>query len=499
MHQIIQLKPEDDIPAIRARLEAAEFAHVALAVPRRCRLLQSVSGMQLLRRAADDLGMQIALVTHDERVGELAAECGIPHFNSLKQAQRAHFQMQPFARAIQVPTADTLPPPPEAPTFNLVGKLIEWRITLTLIAGALLFLCVGAILFVPTAQVYLVPASVALTATTQIVVDSSTVDVQVNARSIPARRIIREISGTLALRTSATKTIPGANSTGTVVFTNLRAEETIVPMGTIVKTSAGVPIRFTTTATATLPAGGRAEAPIQAIDPGTSGNVKELAINALEGSTALAVRVINTKPTASGGVRAVRVVTENDKKKLEEQLLAQMKQQPALGVLQTALKSGEFIMPDSVLVDPNDKFFDRAVDEPADVLNLRMTADAFGLGVDREDLTALARGMLESQLQAGYQLLPDGIKVEPLSGGKFQGIQLHQPVRLTGYATPQLDPLKVTRAVQGKSVDDAKKILVSSVQLARPPEIRVTPPGWAWLPVVPFRIAVFIEPQAVSQ
>lgn len=57
-----------------------------------------------------------------------------------------------------------------------------------------------------------------------------------------------------SLRTTMTKTIPDARAIGTVVFTNLRAEETIVLQGAIVMTSAGVPIRFTTTNTVTVPA-----------------------------------------------------------------------------------------------------------------------------------------------------------------------------------------------------------------------------------------------------
>jgi hypothetical protein len=284
------------------------------------------------------------------------------------------------------------------------------------------------------------------------------------------------------------------------VFTNLRAEETIVPQGVVVVTSAGVPIRFTTTNTVTVPSGvgARAEAPIQAVDPGPGGNVKELSINAVEGSMALSVRVINTKPTVSGSVRPVRVVTEADKKKLEEQLLAQLKQ-GAPAVLKTALKPNEFVPPDSVLVDPTDRLFDHAVDEPADVLNLKMSADVFGLGVDKDDLNLLMGTILQRQLPAGYQLLQNGVKVDMMAGGKYQGIQLRQPIYAVGFAAPQLDPSKVASALQGKSVDDAKKYLTSAAQLAQPADIRVSPPGWPLMPFLAFRIAVFIETPTVGK
>lgn len=502
MHQVIQLQPDDDIVVIRARIENAELAHLILVVPRHCAFLESASGFPLLRRAADDLGAQIALVLHDETLRERAEAYGLPVFRSLAQAQFARWKMRPPkpTTALLTPSAPP-PPPPESVSDSFITRLIRaWCWQLMGVASIVALLCLAVPLLIPAAQVYLVPAPMVLTTTTDIVIDSSTPFVSSAARSVPARRILRETSGSASLRTTTTKTMPDARAIGSVIFTNLRAEETLVPQGAIVATSTGVPIRFTTTMTVTLPAGigTRAEAPIQALDPGPAGNVKELAINVVEGSLALAVRVINTKPTTSGTVRPVRVVTEGDRKKLEEQLLAQFKQH-APGILAAALKPNEFIPPDSILVDATNKLFDRAVDEPADVLNLTMSADVFGLAVDRENLNLLMGTLLQRQLPPGYQLLPNGVRVELLAGGKYQGIQLRQPVHAIGYAAPQLDPGKVAAALQGKSVSEAQAYLTSQVQLAHPPIMRVTPPGWPRLPFLAFRIAVFIETPLVSQ
>ncbi|MCI0475313.1 MAG: hypothetical protein L0Y55_03645, partial [Anaerolineales bacterium] len=257
MHQVIQLQSDDDIVAIRAKIESAELAHLVLVVPRDCALLESASGLQLLRRAADDLGAQLALVAHDEALRERALEYGFPIFNSITQAQRARWKMQMPARATNLRTSNVPPPaPPELVADSFATKILrEWRVPLALTVGALLLLCVAAPVFVPTAQVYLIPAPMLLTTTTDVLIDSSNPTVNSATRSIPARRILVETSGTSSLRTTTTKTIPDARSAGTVVFTNLRSEETIVPQGVIVVTSAGVPIRFTTTNTVTVPSG----------------------------------------------------------------------------------------------------------------------------------------------------------------------------------------------------------------------------------------------------
>ncbi len=292
--------------------------------------------------------------------------------------------------------------------------------------------------------------------------------------------------------------MPDVRSAGTVLFTNLRSEETTIPAGTVVKTSGGVPIRFTTVTTATVPAGvnSRVETQIVAVDPGTSGNVKELAINVIDGSLNLEARVINLKPTVSGTLRAVKVVTADDKTKLQAQLLQQLGQQGA-DLLKQELKPGELIAPGSVQIDTDSASFDHAVDEPTDVLNLRITATAFGLGVDQDNLDLLARALLQKQLQPGYTLLPNGVQVESLPGGKYNGVLLRMPFRAVGYTTPQIDAAKVARGLQGMSMDDARAYLASAINLAQPPEINVTPPGWFKMPWFSFRIAVFVEPPPV--
>lgn len=501
MHQIIQLSSEDDIAAIRAKLGMAELTYVVLIVPPVCPALENVGGLQLLRRAADDQGMQIALVAHNSFVRANGGDFGFPIFTSMVRAQRARWRMQ---EPVRTSVARTKPPasmPESVQPFAITPQLIkEWRGTILVLAFVMLLLCSAAFVLVPTAQVRLVPSVVELTTTTDVIIDSSIGQVNAETRSIPARRINREISGTLEVRTTVTRTVPDARSTGTVTFTNLSTEETTIPPGVIVKTSASVPIRFATVTTATLPAGvnSRVEVPIQAVDPGTTGNVKELAINTIDGSLALSVRVINTKPTVSGTLRAVRVVTAADKQKLESQIVVQLRQQSPT-VLNAALKPNEFFPPDSILIDLENKQFSHAVDEPADALSLRTTANAFGLTVNRDHLEAVVELILERQLQAGYQLLPGSIRVEILPGGKFQGIQLRQPIRAIGYAIPQIDPDKVAAAVQGKSVDEAKDLLASRLSLAQPPEIRVMSPLWFRMPWLTFRIAVFVDEPTVNR
>ena len=501
MHQVIQLTPEDDAASIRAKIDAAELSHLVLVVPRGCVALETERGIRMLRRAADDAGAQVAVVAHDEDVRDRAGRFGMPSFGSIVQAQRTHWRMQPLnLDSVQSILNPPLPENVARGAINPVELVKRWWGTLVVIVAACMLLCIASALVVPAANVRIVPSSVALTMTTDVLLDASLSQVSTGLNAVPGRRILQEISGSGQLKTTTTKNLPDARASGTVVFTNLTSEEVTIPPNTVLKTSTGVPIRFTTVTTATVPAGAnsRIEAPIVAADPGPSGNVKELAINNIEGSLNLQVRVINLKPTVSGTVHPVRVVTEDDEKKLQAQVMQQLTQL-GMAELQKDLGPNEFIAPDSIQINPDSVAFDHVVDDPADVLNLRITATAFGMGVDRNHLLSIARTALQKQLQPGYALLPNGVQVDPQPGGKYNGVLFKLPYRAVGYTTPHIDTGKVARALQGRSIDDAKAYLSSAINLTQPPEINVTPPGWFRMPWFAFRIAVFAEPPPVVQ
>lgn len=500
MQQIIQLRADDEIASIRSRIETAELSHVVLVVPRGCWALASDRGLQLVRRAAEDAGVQVGLVAHDYDVRERAAAFGFPLFASVMQAQSTHWHMGPVEREPTQGAPRRINAPGRAADAMLpADRMRQWWGLVALGIVAAFALCIVGVVFVPAANVHIVPASIALSVATDVSVDPSVPQINLDTRAIPARRVTREISGTLSAKTTTEKSIPNAPSTGTVIFSNMRAEQTIIPQGTIVKTTAAVPIRFTTVTTGTLPAAinSRAEVPIQALDPGPVGNVKELAINAVEGSLAIGVRVINTKPTASGTNKPVKVVTAADKDKLETQLLQQMRQQ-GNALLQKDLKPGETMPLESVLLDVSSEVFDHVVDDPADTLNLRITADVFGLAVDKAEMESLIGTLLKKQMPAGYQLLPNGVSAELLPG-KYQGIALKGSLRGVGYATPQVNTARLTQGLQGKAAEEAVSYLQSTINLAQPADISITPMGWNRMPWLGFRIAVFVEPQAVGK
>jgi hypothetical protein len=91
VEQIIYLEVDDDIGAIRDRLEWAQARRVLLVIPPRCQTLSNLVNLKLLQRHVHDLAMEAALVTRDPITRELAHEIGLPVFSSLGRAQRARW------------------------------------------------------------------------------------------------------------------------------------------------------------------------------------------------------------------------------------------------------------------------------------------------------------------------------------------------------------------------------------------------------------------------
>ena len=74
-------------------------------------------------------------------------------------------------------------------------------------------------------------------------------------------------------------------------------------------------------------------------------------------------------------------------------------------------------------------------------------------------------------------------------------IQLAPETSLQNLTVPvsaDIDSLAVTQLVTGKSPEEAAHRLSNYYSLTTTPEIRINPPWWPWLPIIPFRINVSV-------
>ncbi len=77
MHKLY-VEPSDEITTVIERLKAAPEKLVALVAPKGATLLQSIVNLKLARRAANDAGKELVIVTTDKIGRNLATQLGIP-------------------------------------------------------------------------------------------------------------------------------------------------------------------------------------------------------------------------------------------------------------------------------------------------------------------------------------------------------------------------------------------------------------------------------------
>jgi len=477
--QVIHLEVDDDITAVRARLEKAEVRRVLLVVPPGCQALDSLLDFKLLQRYAEYLALEVALATNSSKRRVLARQLGFSVFVSARWGQKRTKWRRPKA----------------TPRW---GTRLSWG---ERIFGALVFLIALsslvaiALLIVPSAEITLVPANEAVDATVQIQADPELEMIDYQAGQIPARVVQVQIDGKAQIPVSGTKDAPDEPARGLVYFINNINQPVTVPEGTVVATSGGATIRFTTveevTVQGTVGAIGEVEA--VAVNPGPSGNVGGNLINRIhhEGSLSLEVRVTNPAPMEGGSVKQVGMVTTADQERLKGVLLQQL-QQAAFSQLGGLLEEGEFLVSESVALDHIvTEEYDIPVEEQADVLTLEMGVMFRGTAVEEENANDLVLAALESMAPAGFAL---GSQSPQYQRGEISNVEdgkVSFVMKGAVSVMAEVDEGAIKEAIRGKPLDLAEEYLRQNLRLEEVPFIEVTPTWWLErMPWFGFRINI---------
>ena len=279
VEQIIQLTRYDDIASLRERLERTQASSVVLIVPERASLLRSMVSMKLLRRYAQQMELDITIVTADKVTADVARRHGVRVRGSLDKGllrSEGGAELQATVRK------------PARPVVRVVrgaARLLSGLLAVAVLGAVLAVLALAAAVLAPEAIVTVVPASesiivpLGLRASPEIrVIDSA-------RGQLPAKTVQVLIEETGQVETTGRKRIPDAAAIGTVVFANRSLAPLTIPKGTIVRTSTGASVRFSTEEETMLPAGAfsTVRVAIKAVDPGPNGNVKAGTISIVEG------------------------------------------------------------------------------------------------------------------------------------------------------------------------------------------------------------------------
>jgi hypothetical protein len=503
MIQIVYLETEDDLPAIRHLLEGSHARQVALVIPKGNATLHSVLNLRVLHRHAADLALDVALVTRDSRTRQVAKNEGFAVLATVRRAKRGNWR----SREPRLSVAE------RAVATRVAGlragrgdrgygdRLIAW---LGWMLGALLLVALFALvaglsaLLVPEARVTVVPFTESVTAKLELRADPDVEKASLSDLTIPARVVEIEVEETGEVATQSKRDAPDAPATGRITFINQAGSPLEILPGTVMRTSTGATIRFKTVTTTTLEpsVGARAEADIEALEPGPAGNVAAATITEVE-TTSLRgkVGVINEQPTKGGGVKQVGVVTRADMDRLKVQTLEKLEQKAYID-LQNALGEEEFIPRESMFVEILSEVYDQFLDSEADTLHLQMLGFASGTAVDEADAELLSFQALKDKIPRTYQLTSDEITFSMEDEVWMDGRAVIVHTEASAPLVAELDRGAIRRLVAGMTEAEAVESLTDRFALGAPPEVQVFPEWikrWEWLdrvPLLPFRIQV---------
>ncbi len=491
--QVVHLELHDDVVSVRDKMSWAKTARILLVWPPRGRILGRSLDLLLLQRHAASLGAQLGLVTRSAEIRRAAGELGLPVFATAVEAQSRPWRKrasrsEPVRRGprpdlhrlraeVHPPVPDWLAHPAARLTFFTLGVLAVLAVVL---------------LFIPSAAISLDPQLQMQELTLQVTANRSATSVNV-AGSLPAREISIVVEGSQSAQATGQASAPDEPAQGVARFRNLTTAVVGIPAGTVIRTMTEPAVQFVTVQDGVVEGGvGKAiDIPIRAVEPGPGGNLAAGTLIAIQGSLGPNLAVTNPEPTSGGTERTVALPTAYDRARLSAALLAELRQQ-ALDHLSNQLSTGDLLFPDTLVASRMlDETYQPAESQPAETLTLTMQVEFSIQYAQASDLSALAAAALDAGLTNEMLPVADTLNIE-ITGkptpraDSITTFEIHASQMLK----PNINFSSATLAVQGLTPIDASQRLESMLPLASPPQIRLVPSWWPWLPLLQFRIGI---------
>jgi len=468
----IYVESEEEISEVVERIRRTNSRDTMLVLPARSRVGQSRFNFQLLKNYASRMGKKVTVVCDDPAVQKMASETGFAVFGTVGPAGEG------------IPSKEPPPPPPRkwwqrkgpslsphigvvAPTRLITKTVTELKPGRFLLYMALLMIVLVGLsalaVFIPSAQVTLIAQAAPYS--------QRDVEIQAEPGKAPIRVRVSQVSRTdsQGFKTTGVKAVPLAPALAQVVYTNNLSQPRcpspdcgspglVFPRGQRLKDTKDS-LEFAQISPNTLvPWKSTATVTVQAVVPGTVGNVGDNVITTIEDLVYDPSRVTATNPQAAGGgsdPSTTPLMTESDfdagRAQLEQSLHQEIAQQ-----LEAGLQKGEKLS--STIVFGAPQF--NTDHKPGDTVpSFSGTMTVLGEGdfyVD-SDVAKAYTTYLEQRVPTNQQLLTDsGVKVDYRILNATSGGHLTFIGNATAFVAPKLDENKILAAIVGRPLQGAK-------------------------------------------
>src|SRR6266849_8726368 len=287
----IYVETEEEIPEIVERLRRYRGDDTMLVLPMRSRIGQSRFNFQLLRNYAARMGKNITVVCDDPAVQKMAAESGFPVFGAvglLGEGIASEPEEPPpprkwWQRRVVAPVAHVGVAAPRKLLTKKATEVKPGRVLLYIAAGTVLLVgLAGLAIFVPSASVTLIAQAQPFTQR----------DVEIPAQPgkgpIRVRMSVISRSDSQGFKTTGVRQVQLAPATGLVTYSNAfpppgcpgpncGSPGLVMPVGQRLQNTNSLIFAQTTSIApyggVLVPWKGTAQANVQAVIPGSTGNV----------------------------------------------------------------------------------------------------------------------------------------------------------------------------------------------------------------------------------
>jgi hypothetical protein len=492
---VIHLEDFDDIDSIRDRLEWSKSDRIVLVWPKRGEIEINQVEMILLARKAEDLGLQIAIVTGSGSTREMAASAGIGSFNSQVSATLARW---PSTLPSQIPqhhdnkdlTAlrDRIEQLRFEPERKIITRLLYFSAGVTAVFALILF-------FLPGATIRLTPARIDQSLDLTIQANPSIKQADITGK-IPLLSASNLQNVKEKIETSGQLLIADQYAVGKVSLENLTEKTIQVPEGTIITTLSDPPIRFEITNPVEVqPDNKPVTVDIRAVLPGSNGNIAAEEIQSVEGSLGPDLAVKNDEPTVNGGESSLRSPSDDDIRDLREKIKSALLAQARKEFGQTK-KSGQTFFEKTIKIEKVvDENISTPAGEPADFLEIGMTAEVSILYIEEDDIKTSIREALNTNIPKGYEPENETIVFTTIGEPEFDPdtVSLKWEIQAARKLRSTYSTNAIVQATMGKTPRQALVQISAMMHHQALPQIQIFPTWWPRLPYIPFRIEVISQ------
>ena len=343
----------------------------------------------------------------------------------------------------------------------------------------------------PSSTVQVSPLATHVPITLDVRIDPELSEVDVDARAIPGAIVSAVSDGSMSMPTTGRRREPVEFARGRITLRNRTREAVVAPRNTRVRTQQGT--SFLTDAEVLVPptveivgqsVPGEATVSVTAENPGTTGNVRALAIVAVDGPAAETLEVFNSQPITGAAEREIALVSQRDIDELDRVLLERL-QSAAVEELRRdrpeqhtlVVWSPEAGNPEVVRQD-----FSADVDQLAAVLQLDLEVRASGTLFANDDLERIIVAGLAG---GGADVEFDEIHVLRTEILDESFGRLHMRIEAVGESVAKLDTGAIGGVLAGASLDDGAVALnrlsqVAAWRMSHDPPDTENFPRWGW-------------------